>query len=89
MCGNNNKLFYIYLDEIIISSMDSDSHLEHVENILSALHRANITIKIHKCAVLRKKSDVSAIWLNTDVFHVIHHGEGTERGFIATNYAGT
>ena len=39
----------IYLDDVIIFSKNYDDHLEHVEQVLSALYEANITLKIKKC----------------------------------------
>jgi len=38
-----------YVDDIIIASKDFDSHVTHINIILSALHEANLTIHPGKC----------------------------------------
>ena len=45
----------IYIDDIIIFSKDEESHLDHVDQVLEALHRANVTIKLKKCDFFTNK----------------------------------
>ena len=45
----------IYIDDIIIFSRDEESHLRHVDQVLEALHRANVTIKLSKCDFFTNK----------------------------------
>lgn len=48
------KTCVVYLDDIIIFSKDMESNFQHVEEILSALGKANITIMLKKCELLTK-----------------------------------
>lgn len=43
------KSCLVYLDGIIIVSKDHDWHLQDVENVLSALHAANVLLKLKEC----------------------------------------
>ena len=43
------QTFLVYLDDIIIFSRDIESHFQHVEEVLAALSRANITLKLKNC----------------------------------------
>ena len=40
----------VYLDDIIIFSKNKEDHLRHVEQILSAMHCAGVTLKLSKCS---------------------------------------
>lgn len=55
LAGYKWQTCLVYLDDIIIFSKDAESHLRHVEQILSALHKANVTIKLGKCAFFTQK----------------------------------
>lgn len=39
----------VYIDDIIIYSKNDESHFRHLEEVLSTLHRANISLKLEKC----------------------------------------
>ena len=39
----------VYLDDVIIFSKDVESHFKHVEEILTALQTAGVTLKLAKC----------------------------------------
>ena len=41
----------IYLDDVIIYSKNFEDHFRHVESILDALFKANVTLKIKKCVL--------------------------------------
>ena len=45
----------VYLDDIVIFSRDIESHFRHVEEVLMALQRANITLKLRKCDFFTEK----------------------------------
>ena len=40
----------IYLDDVIIHSRDVESHIRHVDEILGALRRAGVSLKLRKCS---------------------------------------
>ena len=40
----------VYLDDIIIFSKNKEDHLRHVEQILSAMNCAGVTLKLSKCS---------------------------------------
>ncbi len=39
----------VYLDDVIIFSKDVESHVKHVDEILSCLKQAGVTLKVKKC----------------------------------------
>ena len=43
------KTCLVYLDDVIIFSRDIESHLDHVEQILTVLHNAGVSLKLKKC----------------------------------------
>ncbi len=45
----------IYLDDIIVFSKDKETHFKDLEDVLDALARANVTIKLKKCSFLTNK----------------------------------
>ena len=48
------KTCLIYLDDIIVFSRDVESHIDHVDQILSVLRHAGISLKIDKCDFFTK-----------------------------------
>lgn len=49
------KSFLVYLDYIIVFWKDADYHLQHVEEKLSALYQAIVTIKYKRLSYALKK----------------------------------
>ena len=47
----------IYLDDVIVFSRSTDEHLRHVDEILTLLRRAGITLKLTKCSFFQPKVD--------------------------------
>ena len=47
----------IYLDDVIVFSRSSDEHLRHVDEILTLLRRAGITLKLTKCSFFQPMVD--------------------------------
>ena len=47
----------IYLDDVIVFSRSTDEHLRHVDEILTLLRRAGITLKLTKCSVFQPRVD--------------------------------
>ena len=47
----------IYLDDVIIFSKDIKSHLGHVDEILTLLGQAGITLKLKKCEFFQPRVD--------------------------------
>ena len=45
----------VYIDDVIIFSRDSEEHLRHVEEVLSTLHKAGVTLKLPKCEFFTDK----------------------------------
>lgn len=39
----------VYIDDVIIFSKDVETHIEHVDEILTALGKAGISLKLKKC----------------------------------------
>lgn len=49
------ETFLVYLDDIIIFSTNSESHLKHDEHILAAIYSSNVTIKRKNCSFFTQK----------------------------------
>ena len=47
----------IYLNDVIVLSRSTDEHLRHVDEILTLLRRAGITLRITKCSFFQPKVD--------------------------------
>ena len=49
LSGYRWKTCLVYLDDVIIFSDNVDLHFKHVEDILRALHKAGVSLKLAKC----------------------------------------
>ena len=49
------KSCFVYSDDVIIFSRSLDSHISHVEQVLSSLSRAGVTLKLKKCEFFTKE----------------------------------
>ena len=45
----------IYLDDVIVFSKDAESHLEHLDEILTLLRKAGVTLKLRKCSFFQDR----------------------------------
>eukprot|EP00171_Calliarthron_tuberculosum_P007336 IDg7336t1 len=45
----------VYLDNVIVFFKNTEEHLEHVHLVLTALHKAGISLKIDKCHFFARK----------------------------------
>ena len=39
----------VYIDDIVVYSLDFESHLKHIDEVLGAIATANITLSLPKC----------------------------------------
>ena len=46
----------VYIDDVIIFSTNLDDHIKHVDEILTTLAEAGVTLKIKKCFFFQQKS---------------------------------
>ena len=44
----------VYLDDVIVFSSREEDHVEHVREVLNALHEAGVTLKLRKCEFFKK-----------------------------------
>lgn len=49
------KTCYVYIDDIIIFSKDTESHLKHLEEIFSTLEDANMKVQLDKCDFFKEE----------------------------------
>ena len=47
----------VYLDDIIIYSKSFDAHVRHIDQVLTALEKANVKLNPAKCSLVRKQLD--------------------------------
>jgi transposase InsO family protein len=57
----------VYLDDIIVYSPSFDTHVQHLDRVLTALHAANVRLNITKCSIARKQLDYLG-------FRITEHG---------------
>ena len=57
LSGVRRQSSLIYLDGVIVFSRGTDEHLRHVDEILTLLRRAGITLKLTKCSFFQPKVD--------------------------------
>lgn len=50
--GYNYNTCLVYIEDVIIFSSSTDNHIEHFHVILENLRKADISLKIYKCAFL-------------------------------------
>ncbi len=55
MVRYSEGLLYIYLDDIIIASTDTKSHLDIIKLVLQRLQESGLKVKLTKCEFLKKK----------------------------------
>lgn len=55
IAGLNYETCLVYLDDIIVFSKDTQSHLERLEKLLLRLREANLKLKPSKCHLLQQK----------------------------------
>ncbi len=53
--GMLGKSIYIYLDDIIIASTDTKSHLDTIKLVSQRLQESGLKVKLTKCEFLKKK----------------------------------
>ena len=56
----------VYLDDILIFSKDESDHEEHVQQVLAALQRYDLHLKISKCSFNMTEVDFLGFRINTD-----------------------
>src|SRR4051794_8658670 len=66
-----NKFCMVYIDDIIIFSNTIEEHIEHVKEVLTALHKHKFYAKLTKCQFLVKEVEflghvISAEGIKTD-----------------------
>ena len=73
----------VYLDDIIIFSPDYESHLEHVDRVLSALQSAGVSLKLRKCNFFADSVDYLGHVITPGKLHVSTTNTDAVRGFKA------
>lgn len=58
MAGLIGDEVYVYLDDIVIMSSDWRTHMEKLENVLSRIKEANLTMKTTKCEFAKDEATV-------------------------------
>ena len=71
MIGLNYEICLVYLDDIIVFSVNTKSHLERLEMLFARLRQANLKLKPSKCHFLKRSVDflgyvISASCISTD-----------------------
>ena len=60
----------IYLDDVIIFSRTTEEHLQHVDEILTLLRNAGVTLKLKKCEFFQPRVDYLGHVIETGKLYV-------------------
>lgn len=55
LSGVRFKTFLVYLDYMLISSRKLEDHIKHVDEVLTLLKNAGVSLKLCKCQFFRKR----------------------------------
>ena len=56
-CGARWQIFLVYLDNVIVLSKDLEQHLAQVDNLLTLLQNARVSLKLKKCHFFQPRVD--------------------------------
>ncbi len=54
---HKNKCCMVYIDDIIVYSIDIQSHLHHLKQVFQSLHKAGLTLNLKKCKFICSSLD--------------------------------
>ncbi len=54
---HKNKCCMVYIDDIIVYSIDIQSHLHHLKQVFQSLHKAGLTLNLKKCKLICSSLD--------------------------------
>ena len=57
LSGVKWQICLVYIDDVIVFSKDRESHLRHLDEVLTLLREAGVTIKLSKCFFFEDKVD--------------------------------
>ena len=57
LSGVRWQIRLVYLDDVIVFSKDQETHLDHLDTVLSLLRNAGVSLKLKKCFFFRPKVD--------------------------------
>lgn len=49
------KPFLVYLNDVLIFSCKLEDHIKHIDEVLTLLENAGVSLKISKCQLFRKR----------------------------------
>lgn len=55
LAGYKWKTCLVYLDDVIVFSKDMNNHFEHVQEVLTILQQAGVSLKLEKCKFFTSK----------------------------------
>ena len=63
------KIFFVYLDDIIIFSKDLESHVQHVKTIADRLRKHSLKLKLEKCKLALEEIEYLSHIISPGRFH--------------------
>ena len=57
LSGVRRQICLVYLDDVIVFSKDQETHLDHLDTVLSLLRNEGVSLKLKKCFFFRPKVD--------------------------------
>ena len=55
LCGLTYVTCLVFLDDIIVFSRDSDTHIQHLQEVFERLRSANLKLHVKKCFLFQRK----------------------------------
>lgn len=71
----------VYIDDIIVFSSSFDEHLRHVHQILTALKRSGLSLKLRKCSFFGKSVNYLGHTIRPGLLEVANKNTATIEGF--------
>ena len=72
----------VYLDDIIIFSPNYESHIQHVDEVLSAIQAAGVSLKLRKCKFFSNSVDYLGHVITPGKLHVATTNTDAVKGFL-------
>ncbi len=82
------KVFFVYLDDLIVASKDLDSHLQQLFLVFQNLTEAGLKAKFTKCEFLKSRIEFLEHLVDGDGIHTVDSKINVVQKFLLPNLWG-
>jgi len=80
LAGVKWQICLVYLDDVIISSRSPDEHSQHLDEVLTRLWKAGVTLKAAKCHFFQEEVEYLGLVIRPGRVHVLEKNHRALRG---------